>query len=104
MSTIEERSEAIRAVKFNFKEFGEIERVIEWLSDNPDEAAAYIVWIERRLMRDDEVLFRAIGWAHADACLALDRGDDPRNMEVPDMIERAKHDLGHTPEVDHETV
>lgn len=35
----------------------------------------------------------AIGWAHADACAALDKGDDPRLQEVPDILRRAMHDL-----------
>lgn len=35
----------------------------------------------------------AIGWAHADACATLDRGEDPRQQEVPDLLERAYRDL-----------
>jgi len=36
---------------------------------------------------------RAIGWAHADACITLDRGDDPRSSNVPEMLTRAQVDL-----------
>ena len=36
---------------------------------------------------------KAIGWAHADACTVLDNGGDPRCLEVPDILTRAKHDL-----------
>lgn len=39
---------------------------------------------------------QAIGWAHADSCITLDDGGDPRSMAVPDMLERAKKDLGPT--------
>ncbi len=35
----------------------------------------------------------AIGWAHADACAAMDKGEDPRNSDVPDMLVRARKDL-----------
>lgn len=35
----------------------------------------------------------AIGWAHADACCDLDKGNDPRLTNVPDMLARAKKDL-----------
>jgi hypothetical protein len=35
----------------------------------------------------------AIGWTHADACVTLDRGGDPRLAEVPDLLHRARFDL-----------
>lgn len=35
----------------------------------------------------------AIGWAHADACTTLDRGQDYRHVEVPRILERAIVDL-----------
>lgn len=35
----------------------------------------------------------AIGWAHADACYDLDAGRDPRQNEIPEMLERAIFDL-----------
>ena len=48
--------------------------------------------VQLRKERDEAVIL-GIGWAYADACCALDRGDDPRTMEVPAMLERAKRDL-----------
>lgn len=42
----------------------------------------------------DGVRAEAIGWAHADACIALDHGFDPRQTEVPEMLARARVDLG----------
>lgn len=47
--SIEERTEFIGAVKFDFEERAEIENVVEWIVDNPEEAAAYIVWIEKQM-------------------------------------------------------
>ena len=35
----------------------------------------------------------AIGWMHTEACTMLDRGDDPRIVEVPDIYSRARADL-----------
>ncbi len=35
----------------------------------------------------------AIGWALAHACAAMDKGEDPRNSDVPDMLVRARKDL-----------
>lgn len=39
------------------------------------------------------VRIEAIGWCHAEACTTLDRGDDPRLTEVPDILRRALVDL-----------
>ena len=41
----------------------------------------------------DEKTVQAIGWTHADDCVDLDEGRDPRQKEVPAMFERAKIDL-----------
>jgi len=35
----------------------------------------------------------AIGWTHADMCVALDKGEDPRLQNCPEMLERAQVDL-----------
>lgn len=44
--TMEERTAFLAAVEFDFEQRQEIERVLEWLTDFPDEAAAYIVWLQ----------------------------------------------------------
>lgn len=41
----------------------------------------------------ESVRMEAIGWTHADMCITLDRGDDPRLTEIPDLLERAAEDL-----------
>lgn len=34
-----------------------------------------------------------LGWAYADCCAALDRGDDPRKAEMPVVLERMTQEL-----------
>jgi hypothetical protein len=36
----------------------------------------------------------ALGWMQAECCGALDRGEDPRQMDIADMLARARRDLG----------
>lgn len=38
-------------------------------------------------------VWRAIGWTWAEACNFLDRGIDPRQVEVPVVMDHAKRDL-----------
>lgn len=44
--TMEQRTSFLSSVQFEFEQRQEIERVLEWLTDFPDEAAAYIVWLQ----------------------------------------------------------
>ena len=37
--------------------------------------------------------YTAMGWMHAECCAALDRGEDPRKMDVAGMKSRAEEDL-----------
>lgn len=37
--------------------------------------------------------YEALGWMHAECCAALDRGEDPRSFEVPEMVSRCIRDL-----------
>jgi len=46
---ISDRTEFLRAIIFTDDERDEIDRIFEWLADFPDEAAAYIVWLEKLL-------------------------------------------------------
>ena len=41
----------------------------------------------------DSILAKAIGWTWSEACITLDRGGDPRNTEIPGLLERAMKDL-----------
>jgi hypothetical protein len=42
------RNKIAASAKFDFEQRQEVERVLEWLTDFPDEAAAYIVLLESR--------------------------------------------------------
>jgi hypothetical protein len=46
---MEERTAFLAATEFDFEQRQDIEHVLEWLTDNPDEAAAYIVWLQSSL-------------------------------------------------------
>ena len=39
-----------------------------------------------------------IGWTWAKACSMLDEGEDPRQYEVPELLEDFKKDFGEEPE------
>ena len=39
------------------------------------------------------VRLEAMGWTWAEACSQLDRNQDPRNFEVPKLVDLAKKDL-----------
>ena len=48
-------------------------------------------------MKKDDVKFdaaiEAIGWAYADCCADLDKGKDPRKIDMGSVIKRAIRDL-----------
>lgn len=70
-------------------------KIMSKMLDNPDESGIYptsTAYIELEHYIEN-TRAEAIGWAHADACTSLDRGDDPRLTDVPDMYARAKVDL-----------
>ena len=69
--------------------------IISEMLDSPDEHGIYptstaFTKLEHYI---EQVRAEAIGWAHADACVCLDKGGDPRVNNVPEMLDRAKHDL-----------
>lgn len=77
------------------KDRTEICRIISQMLDNPDKHGIYptstaFTQLEHYI---EGVRAEAIGWAHADACITLDKGGDPRTVEVPAILERAKADL-----------
>ena len=42
----------------------------------------------------DEARYEAIGWTYAFCCASLDDGINPREIEVPVILEKAKEELG----------
>ena len=70
-------------------------KIISDMLDSPDENDIYptttcFTRIEHYI---NGVRCEAIGWTHADACVTLDNGDDPRLTEVPLILSRAMIDL-----------
>lgn len=78
------------------KDRTEICSIISDMLDNPDEHGIYPTSTAYNRLEHyiERVRIEAIGWMHADACVTLDRGNDPRTVEVPEILERAKKDLG----------
>jgi hypothetical protein len=77
------------------KDRTEICRIISEMLDSQDKHGIYptstaFTRLEHYI---EGVRAEAIGWMYANACVTLDRGDDPRTMEVPRILERAKVDL-----------
>lgn len=70
-------------------------KIISDMLDNPDKNGIYPTSTAYARLEHyiTGVRCEAIGWAHADACVALDKGDDPRLQEVPLILKRALHDL-----------
>ncbi len=69
--------------------------IISEMLDCPDKSGIYptstaYVRLEHYI---EGVRAEAIGWAHADDCIDLDKGKDPRLKNVPDMLARAEVDL-----------
>ena len=70
-------------------------KIISEMLDNPDKYGIYptsTAYSKLELYIEGERM-QAIGWAHADACIALDKGKDYRDKYVPEILNRAKIDL-----------
>jgi len=69
--------------------------IISEMLDNPDEHGIYptSTCFTKLEMYIESQRLEAIGWANADACSALDKGKDPRIMDVSNLIQRAMKDL-----------
>lgn len=70
-------------------------KIVSKMLDNPNKSGIYPTSTAYTELEHyiEGVRFEAIGWTHADACTALDKGDDPRLVEVPDMLARSRVDL-----------
>ena len=70
-------------------------RIVSKMLDNPDEHGIYptsTAYTELELYIEG-VRYQALGWAHAECCTILDKGDDPRLTDIPGMVDRARADL-----------
>ena len=72
-----------------------IVKIISDMLDNPDKNGIYPTSTAYTRLEHyiESVRAEAIGWTHADNCIDLDRGDDPRMKNIPDIFDRAKEDL-----------
>lgn len=69
--------------------------IISEMLDNPGDHEIYHTSTAYNRLEHyiESIRAEAIGWTHADACLTLDKGGDPRLNDIPEMLERAKKDL-----------
>jgi hypothetical protein len=77
------------------KDRTEIHNIISEMLDNRNQHGIYptnTAYTKLELYIEGQ-RFEAIGWTHANACSALDKGNDPRLQDVPEMLEKAKRDL-----------
>ena len=70
-------------------------KIISDMLDNPNKHEIYPTSTAYTRLEHyiEGVRAEAIGWTHADACVDLDKGFDPRLKEVPEMLDRARVDL-----------
>ena len=77
------------------KDRKEICNIISKMLDSPDDIGIYPTTkafddLERYC---EGIRAEAIGWTHADNCVDLDKGLDPRKKDCSDMLRRANIDL-----------
>jgi len=77
------------------KDRTEICKIVSEMLDNPGECEIYPTTKAYDALEEyvEGVRIEAIGWATADACVALDEGQDYRKIEVPSILARALVDL-----------
>ncbi len=56
---------------------------------------AFMAMHDKIKQEEISVTATAIGWAYADCCCCLDKGEDPRKNIMPDVLDRASVDLGY---------
>jgi hypothetical protein len=69
--------------------------IISEMLDNPDDCGIYETTVAYNKLETlvHTARVEAIGWTHADDCLDLVAGRDPRLKDCSEMIERAINDL-----------
>ena len=78
-----------------YKDRTAICKIVSKMLDNPDKVGIYPTSTAYTELEHyiESARIESIGWMHAYACTMLDRGDDPRLAEVPDIYSRAITDL-----------
>ena len=77
------------------KDRTEICKIISDMLDNPDEHGIYLTSTAYTRLEAyvEQQRREALGWMQAECCTTLDRGEDPRLSEVPEVLERMVKDL-----------
>lgn len=70
-------------------------QILSRMLDNPDKVGIYPTSTAYAELEHyiEQVRMEAVGWMHAEACIILDKGEDPRTVEVPYIIVRASAQL-----------
>lgn len=70
-------------------------KIVSKMLDSPDKSGIYPTSTAYTELEHyiEGVRAEAIGWMHAAACTMLDRDEDPRLAEVPDIYSQAMSDL-----------
>ncbi|MDY6896288.1 MAG: hypothetical protein SVO01_12870 [Thermotogota bacterium] len=69
--------------------------IMSELLDNPDRSGIYPTSKAYDALENyiESVRVETLGWAYADACVHLDKNEDYRKLNVPEILNRALIDL-----------
>lgn len=66
------------------------EDIPEWAKDAMDRGQLF----NELVKQVENARMEGVGWAYADCCVALDKGEDPREKDMAEVLHRANIDLG----------
>ena len=74
------------------KDRAKICKIISEMLNNPDWYGIFPISTAYTRLKHhiDGVRAEAIGWTHANTCVCLDNGGDPRTQNVPEMLFRTQ--------------
>ena len=77
------------------KDRAKICKIVSEMLDNQDKSGIFPTSTAYRKLEHlvESARIEAIGWTHAFCCSSLDRENDPRLINVPDMLGQANKDL-----------
>lgn len=73
----------------------DIHNIIKWMFANDNEQGIFPTTETYNKFEEllKKVRIEALGWTWAEACVQLDKGEDPRKYEQPQLISRIERDL-----------
>lgn len=77
------------------KDRANVHRAVSEMLENPDECGIYPTGkaYDELIALIQSARHEGLGWMHAELCSRLDKGEDPRTVEVPELLEAANYDL-----------